>query len=469
MSNEAKPNTKLTQLISEFEGTVRSFSPELWPEKSFNKLINHYEHQGHINSALEVVNLALSQYKTKADFHLIRARLLMRQSRLEEALDSISFAEQFAPSHDIDLIFTKVKIFCLQRKEHEALHFISGFRCGYHKTDLQEIILAEAFIYESMKDFEKMFYSLKEALTLNPNNSKALQQIWVSVEFSKKYEESISLHQHIIDQNPYSHLAWYNLGHAWSCIGEYEKALEALEYSYLINPQFEQAYLDCAELSLQLGQYEKAYRCYHEANDIFGPDTEMIVYMAECLTKLNRHSEAKELLKQSIAQDPYNDEVFFYLGECYTHESNWTKALDCYQEALELDEYREEFHLGAAVANENMGLLKKAEFHYNKAANLGQEQSLYWTRFIQFLLKNKNYSKVAKILDKADKYSVGTDLSCCRVAWLFFNDSANEAYTLIEEILQDSNDGLKVLFEILPELKEDVKLKGMVRYFSYSN
>ena len=254
-----------------------------------------------------------------------------------------------------------------------------------------------------------------------------------------------------------------------SCIGEYEKALEALEYSYLINPQFEQAYLDCAELSLQLGQYEKAYRCYHEANDIFGPDTEMIVYMAECLTKLNRHSEAKELLKQSIAQDPYNDEVFFYLGECYTHESNWTKALDCYQEALELDEYREEFHLGAAVANENMGLLKKAEFHYNKAANLGQEQSLYWTRFIQFLLKNKNYSKVAKILDKADKYSVGTDLSCCRVAWLFFNDSANEAYTLIEEILQDSNDGLKVLFEILPELKEDVKLKGMVRYFSYSN
>ncbi|MBK9043077.1 MAG: tetratricopeptide repeat protein [Saprospiraceae bacterium] len=174
-------------------------------------------------------------------------------------------------------------------------------------------------------------------------------------------------------------LAWYNLGHAWSCIGEYEKALEALEYSYLINPQFEQAYLDCAELSLQLGQYEKAYRCYHEANDIFGPDTEMIVYMAECLTKLNRHSEAKELLKQSIAQDPYNDEVFFYLGECYTHESNWTKALDCYQEALELDEYREEFHLGAAVANENMGLLKKAEFHYNKAANLGQEQSLYWT------------------------------------------------------------------------------------------
>lgn len=96
-------------------------------------------------------------------------------------------------------------------------------------------------------------------------------------------------------------MAWYNLGHAYSCLGEYEKAVEALEYSFLINSHFEQGYLDCAELCLQVNMYEKALRCYQEANEMFGPDAELIVYIAECLIKLNRHKEAKlKLQKRSI-------------------------------------------------------------------------------------------------------------------------------------------------------------------------
>lgn len=50
---------------------------------------------------------------------------------------------------------------------------------------MHEILLMEAFIQESMKDFDKMFYTLREALIINPNNTEALEQIWVSVEFSK--------------------------------------------------------------------------------------------------------------------------------------------------------------------------------------------------------------------------------------------------------------------------------------------
>lgn len=468
VSERSKQNPKLTELISEFEGNIRRFAPELWPEKSFNKLIRHYENLGLINSALEVAQMAIKNFKTRIDFYIDQARLLMKQFRYDEAQDSINKASHFSSPHDIQIPLMNARLLAAQKKEAEALSLIKGLKCKFHKTELLEIYLVEAFIYESMKDFEKMFYTLKEVLTSNPNNSHALQQIWVSVEFSKKYQESADLHLQIIDKNPYSCLAWYNLGHAYSCLGEYDKALEALEYSFLIDPRFEQGYMDCAELSLQIGQYEKAYQCYKEANEHFGPDTELVAYMAECLIKLKRFDEAKELLKNSVQQDPYNDEVFYYLAECYAQEGQWKKALRNYLEAIEIDSYREEFHLGAAVCYEKLGILKKAEVHYHKAARHGQEQSHYWFRFIQFLLNQQNLEKAGRILEKADKYSVGDDLTCCKIAYLLKSKMQDEATQLIEELLQESPEAIKFLFELEPELESDSKINAMVRYFSYS-
>src|SRR5690625_6815507 len=78
------------------------------------------------------------------------------------------------------------------------------------------------------------------------------------------FEESIELHKHIINEDPYSYMAWYNLGQAYSCVGQYEKALAAYEYSYLIEPGFELGYQDRGDLFFELGRYKEALECYNE-------------------------------------------------------------------------------------------------------------------------------------------------------------------------------------------------------------
>ena len=54
-----------------------------------------------------------------------------------------------------------------------------------------------------------------------------------AVQHIRNYEECVTLHEQIIDENPYSCVAWYNLGLCHSYLGNYEDALEALEFSYL--------------------------------------------------------------------------------------------------------------------------------------------------------------------------------------------------------------------------------------------
>lgn len=465
MPKRTKPDHILSKLITEFEEQGQILTNECWDEKSYLRLINHYEKQCQFDKALQVTSLALRLYKFKPDFFLIKAKLLVSSHKPLAAISVLEQAYALSPA-DQEISLLKAKAYALSQQFDESLRIISDLKCEFLKTDLTELLLVEAFIYETMKDFNKMFDSLREALILNPNNHEALEQIWVSVEFSKKYDESVQLHQDIIDKNPYSYLAWYNLGHAYSCLGEYEKAVEALEYSFLINPHFEQGYLDCAELCLQVNMFEKALRCYQEANEMFGPDAELIVYVAECLIKLDRHKEAKTKLQKAIYHDPYNEEIFYYLGECYCAEANWKKAIKAYIQAIELDDQREEFHAGIALAYENISNIKKAESHYRKSANCGLEQSKYWCLYISFLINSKQFEKAEKNLVRADKYSFGADLLYCRSAFYFLTDSRENAISTLEEALSENSKESHILFKLCPQLNEDKEVMSMIRYYS---
>ena len=87
-----------------------------------------------------------------------------------------------------------------------ALNLIEDIKRSQHKADDVEILLVEAFIQESMKIYDQMFYKLQEALKLNPNNTEALEQIWISVEISKNLRK-VSDYIRIDNNNPYSYLA----------------------------------------------------------------------------------------------------------------------------------------------------------------------------------------------------------------------------------------------------------------------
>ncbi|MEP7195256.1 MAG: tetratricopeptide repeat protein [Saprospiraceae bacterium] len=467
MNRKTKPNPKLAELIHEFEFQQDHLTLEIWEDKSYHKLIDYYSNQGALDRALDVTDAALAHFKYRTEFYITKANLLMSKMHLIEACKVLDQAIRLAP-YDREVQILKAKLLAIQGHTGEALLLIDEIKLIFRKTDISDVLLIEAFIRETMKDFEKMFYTLKEALSLNPDNAEALEQIWVSVEFSKKYDESVSLHLELIDKNPYSYLAWYNLGHAYSCLGEYNKAIEALEYSFIINPQFEQGFMDCAELAIQIGMHEKAYEIYAEALQNFGTDCEVIAYMAECLLKLKRIKDAKRILNKAYKYDPYNDEICYYLGLCYLESKTYLKAIKYLKEAIVIEEYREEYHASLADAYVLINEFTLAETHYAKAARTGLEQSQYWTKYISFLINRKNYEKANKIIIRADKYSVGADLLFCKVAYNYLIGNKTEAIEDLKEAIVDDLSQLPILIKLAPNINKDPEVKGIIRYYSQS-
>ena len=212
-------------------------------ENDFYLLIDYYEDELILDKALEAVNHAISQHPFCVDFLLIKARLLLHNDRPYRAMRFLDKAEVIAPL-EVETHLLRAKAFGALGEFDQAMQLLERAKKFCAGSDLVDIHLCESTICEGMKDFDGMFDSLVEALRLDPQSEEALERIWISVELSKKYEESVFIHLEVLDDDAYSYQAWFNLGHAYACLGEYRKAIEALEFSFLINPDFELGYLD---------------------------------------------------------------------------------------------------------------------------------------------------------------------------------------------------------------------------------
>jgi len=465
MEHRTKRDLALINLVSNFESKYEKGHIEYLEEKTLYQLINYYEEERQFEKAIDVVELALEQFKYRSDFYILKARILLNQGNIRECLDTISTAESIAPFEN-EIIILKSRALSMCGNYDEALSILEQMKSYAMKSDLSDVLISESYIYEEMKDYESMYEVLKESILLDPNNVEALERMLLCTELSRKYEESIELLENLLNEEPYSYMAWYSLGHAYSYMGEYAKAIDALEYSFIINKDYEIGYIDCAELCVQEKLYERAYNIYNEANDIFGPESDLMVSMAHCKIQLGNISKAKHLLFKAVKYDPYNDEAFFALGMCYVKEKNWYTAINSFHKAVELDDRCEQYYFELAKAYVEVEDYTKATFNFNKATKNGPEQSLYWSEYTSFLLKMGLYQEALCILDEAEEYTFGADLLYCRAICLYFIEDRKQAISILEEALEEDFTIHRMIFNIAPELEVDREITAMIRYFS---
>ncbi len=464
MARRTKRNHSLHELVSEYEAMVDEGIVGYLAEGNFLELISYYESDFEIEKAIEVAEYARDQYSYCVDFYLIHARLLLLNGQPDLALQHLEKAEVISPN-DFEVQLLKIRIHTAAGNTEIALNDLSVLKRFVTGSEKVELYLCGASIYESKKDFSKMFKFLSKALRLDPQNEEALDKIWMSVELSKKYDASIELHQKILDQDAFNYLAWFNLGHAYACLGEYQDAIDCLEYSYLINEDFEMGYLDCAELCCQVQDFRTALNIYQEAAEKFGSDEDHLVKLAECSIELKEYKEAKSYLIQALHIDQYNDEVYYNLGRCFREEGKHNNAISAFIKAIEIEDRREEYYLDLAESYVALNEFGKADFYFRKATEIGPEQELYWIRHAKFLVQRNKAHKACEILDEAEYHAVGTKLTFCRAACMIASNREKEGIKLLEEALSEDYSMSDVFFDILPEKKDDKNIVSMIRYY----
>jgi len=464
MEHRTKRDPNLHSLVSDFENMIATGDLSYLKEKSYLQLIEYYESESQLDKAIEVIDLAISQFQYRAEFYVAKAKLLLQKNEIEETLNFIEAAETISP-YQLEILTLKARAYAARGSYSLALNIIDDVKDRATQSDKLEISLTEAFIYECMGDYEAMFQSLKKALIINPTNSEALERIWISVELSKNYEESILLHKVVIEEFPYNHLGWFNLGHAHACVGEYKQAIDALEYSFLTNPNFEAGYIDCAELCFQVQEYKRAKDIYEELNAKFGPDAEYLVGIAHSQYQLGNYKDAKNNFKQALKIDPYNDEAYYLIANCHIKEANWLQALNALNQAIDLDDMREEYYHSLARCYVHLGDFVSAKKYYYKAARNGVEQSLYWEEYVSFLIKIGELDTANRIIIEAERYTYSDKLIYCKAIICLNTEERRKGIEALEEALIENFDNHKFFLDLAPSMNEDRDVLSAIKYY----
>lgn len=464
MEHETKRNQHLHDLISEYEAMNGDGKLTYLEEQEFHQIIIYYQDEAQIDDALEVVTHAIAQHPYCVDFLLIKAKLLLSRDKPYRAMKFLDRAESIAP-FEIDIHLLRAKAFAELGEFDHALALLKEAKKLSSNGDLLYVYLCEASIHECMRDFDGMFDALCKALEVDPLSSEALERVWVSVEWSKRYHDSIDLHQHLIDIEPFNYQAWFNLGHAYACCGEYQDAIEAIEYSFLINPDFELGYLDCAEICSQEKDYTRALSIYREMISRFGADSDDLVKMAECEFEIGLIQDSKSTLIKAMHLDQYNDEIYYFLGKCFLVEDKHENAIGAFIKAIELEDRREEYYAELASAYVSMNEKGKADFYFRKATEIGPEQETYWIRHARFLILAAQFDKALEVIEEADYHTFGAELLYCKAICMLKLNHRKKGLKILDEALVEKFALHSILYELAPELSNDEEISSMVRYY----
>ena len=210
--NEKNSNTYMLQnLVSNFEvlidrGEIGNFNKE-----EFLQLINFYKSKNNIEKALEIADLAIEQFKYITNFYLVKSSLLLEIKKPVSALEIINYCENISPyAYEVKLI--KAKALSMNGDIENVLSLLEELKTFSNLNNKVELFLIKSYIFGHAGEYEEMFNVLKEALVFDPQNKEALERINTATTLTKKYEESITFHSKLIDDNPYNYLAWFNIG-----------------------------------------------------------------------------------------------------------------------------------------------------------------------------------------------------------------------------------------------------------------
>ncbi|MDE3212446.1 MAG: hypothetical protein KGM98_04370, partial [Bacteroidota bacterium] len=210
-------------------------------EESFERIIDYFDENDDLAAAMEAADFAAAQFPYSATLLIKKADLLIATRCYRESLSVLAKAE-LLDANDINIYILKTDAYLALDNQDKAAALLEEAVLVFDGEEKIELLFELADVYDDYEEFDKVFNCLKLILEQDPINEEALYKICFWTDYTGRNEESIRLHKNIIDQYPYSQLAWFNLGAAYQGLKLFEKSIDAYQYAIAIDEKFDYAY-----------------------------------------------------------------------------------------------------------------------------------------------------------------------------------------------------------------------------------
>src|SRR5262245_6221400 len=335
---------EINELLKQYENLKSGRSHKFLDEEAFEKIVEFYDEKEDLQKALEAVELGSEQYPFSSSLLIKKADILLSLRRYDEALKVQEQAELF-DSADINLYILKTDVLLALDQHENAVELLEKALHSFDGEERIELLFELADVYDDYEEFDKVFDCLKLILEQDPNNEEALYKICFWTDFTGRSEESIKLHQKIIDEYPYNELAWFNLAAAYQGLKLYEKAIDAYQYAITIDEKFDYAYRNMGDAYIRLRKYKEAIEVLEKVNELAKPEDVILEAIGYCYDKMKNFAQARFYYRKATHLRQDDSKLFYKIACTYFNEGQWESCIKQLETALKIQRQQTEYLL----------------------------------------------------------------------------------------------------------------------------
>jgi tetratricopeptide (TPR) repeat protein len=450
-------------LIREYIAMSQKGTVPFYEETVFLNIAEHLREQDLLDKAFEALSHGIEYYPSSSDLHTAKAQLYAELLEETLSLKHIDKALIFSP-FDTYILTVKVEILTQFERFEEAKAVIKILEeQTLPQESIDNIYLLKAKLYDIMEEVDLSFDVLADAVIANPRNNRALERMSLMADYSERYEESKAVHETVLNHDPYSSLAWFNLGQAQQALHEYADAAESFEFAFITNPQYQTAYLACAKTCIKSGWYHKALNCLQEANHRFGESCELLIQTGYCHELLSNYMIAESFYRKALRLSPNSASATFRMGQCLKKNLQTPAAIPFFKRSLELSPSNDEYAAALADAYYSVDDVAAANKYFALATEIAPEIQKYWVDYVSFLIVLGSFDCAHNIIEEAEINAYDTYVLYCRVACLYTEGTRKEALNvLVEALEEDGGTAHQILLDLAPDAVHDKDILNLL-------
>lgn len=442
----------MKELVRQFQNLKAGRKHSFFDEESFEKIIDYFDDVEDFMQALEAAEIGSEQYPYSSSLLIKKADLLIATRQYQKALEVLDHAE-LLDSRDINLFILKTDAYLALDQQEKAVILLENAIHIFEGEERLELLFELADVYDDYEEFDKIFDCLQLILEQEPNNEEALYKICFWTDFTGRNEESIRLHQKIIDDFPYNELAWFNLAAAYQGLKLYEKSIDAYKYAVAIDEKFDYAYRNMGDAFIRMRKYKEAIEALEKVLELSRPEDVIYEAIGHCYDRLKNYAQARFYYKKASHLNHEDGKLHHKIACTYINEKQWTSAIKHLETALVFSRMQPEFNLAMGECKMELGNYKEAIQYFSNVVRHKPRKVAGWEALIRCLYFGEYFEEALEQVKAASKMTDQKPVFGFYLAAVYFAlRKPKEALLHLEKAMLKAPKLLKKLIELNPSL-----------------
>lgn len=408
------------QSLTKFESMLKTNNILFFDSEEFENIIFHYLEIGKIARAKKAIKMGLEQHPDSVNLKLFQVEIYVLEDKLHQAdrmLDDLYLLE---PSNE-EVYIQKASILSKRDEHQKAIDTLKiALTLIEEDSDEANLYALIGMEYLFMDQYENAKNHFIRCLELDNDDHSALYNIIYCFDYMALNSEAVDFLNRFIDDNPYSEVAWHQLGRQYVTLKDYKRALAAFEFAIISDDTFVGAYLEKGKVLERQQRYREAIENYEITLALDEPTSFALLRIGTCYEKLEEVDLAVQYFYKTVHEDPLLDKGWIAITKFYNRQKNFQKALYYINKAINIDGENVKYWKLYAQINLRLNFYEEAERGFKKTLDLGNYELDTWLSRADLLIKLGECEAAALNLIQASEFYPETAEIEYRLAGIYY-------------------------------------------------